>query len=80
MKRTTIALPDDLATLVAREARRTSTSVSAVVRQALATRFDLSMRGRRRIPFASLGKSGRRHTARQMEEILAREWAPDRSR
>jgi len=74
MKRTTISLPDDLAVAVEREARRRRVSVSEVARQALAEH--LGMDGRRRhIPFAAIGRSGKGSTARDLEEILAREWA-----
>src|SRR5688572_14456172 len=37
MTRTTVSLPDDLATLLAREARRRETSVSDIVRRAVET-------------------------------------------
>jgi Arc/MetJ-type ribon-helix-helix transcriptional regulator len=79
MKRTTVSLPDDLAAAVEREARRRRVSVSAVARRALAEH--LGMDGeRRRISFAAIGHSGQRATARDAEEILAREWARDRDR
>jgi len=73
MSRITISLPAATAALLAREARRRSTSVSAVVRRALDA--ELGLTGRRSLPFAALGRSGRRHTARDAEKILAREWA-----
>jgi Arc/MetJ-type ribon-helix-helix transcriptional regulator len=73
MKRTTISLPDELAATVEREARRRRSSVSEIVRTALAAHFHLDQP--RRLPFESLGSSGHRHTARDAEEILAREWA-----
>jgi len=73
MKRTTISLPDDLAAIVQREAHRRGRSVSEVVRAALTAHFQLGQP--RRIPFASLGRSGQKTTASDAEEILAAEWA-----
>jgi len=81
MKRTTISLPDDVAAALQREASRRRSSVSEIVRLALATH--LKQPHERVLPFESLGDSGFRHnTARDMEEILAREWgdAIDRDR
>jgi metal-responsive CopG/Arc/MetJ family transcriptional regulator len=72
MKRTTISLPDDLALAAEREARRRSTSVSEIAREALALR--LGMTGGRSLPFANLGHSRSKHTARELEELTAREW------
>ena len=74
MKRTTVTLPDEVALLLEREARRKGTSVSEVARQALLAYFGLAGAQPRRLPFAALGNSGRRDTARDMEEILAEEW------
>jgi metal-responsive CopG/Arc/MetJ family transcriptional regulator len=74
MKRTTITLPDDLARALAREARRSDRSASEVARDALARYLGLSADGVRELPFAALGHSGHGHTARDMEELLAREW------
>jgi hypothetical protein len=73
MKRTTVSIPDDLALAVEREARRRAVSVSEVTREALAAHVGLAA-GRRRLPFANLGHSGTRHTARQAEDVLAKEW------
>jgi Arc/MetJ-type ribon-helix-helix transcriptional regulator len=80
MKRITISLPDDYATLVSREARRRGDSVSEVIRRALASALGLSGEEARPIPFAGLGRSGRRHTARDAEAILSREWGNVRRR
>lgn len=79
MIRTTISLPNDLATLLTREARRRETSVSAVVRRAVAAFLGASGE-RRELPFAALGRSGRRHTARDAEKILTAEWGHARRR
>lgn len=76
MRRTTISLPDELAGALEREARRQGTSASAIARQALMTRLGLSEGETRELPFAGLGRSGARDTARRAEEILAREWHP----
>jgi predicted transcriptional regulator len=75
MRRTTIALPDDLAELLEREARRRNTSASAIVRAALITHFRLDQP--RTLPFANLGRSGRGDVASNLDEVLAKEWAPD---
>jgi len=73
MKRTTISLPSDLALAAEREARRRSISVSEIAREALAAH--LGMAGEARdLPFANLGHSGTRHTARRLDELLAKEW------
>ena len=80
MKRTTISLPDELASAVQREAHRRATTVSEVVRRALVAQLGLESDQPRQIPFAGLGSSGHRHTARDLEEILAREWGDARDR
>ena len=73
MRRTTISIPEELALAAEREARRRSTSVSEVAREALAAHLGLAGE-RRPLPFANLGRSGSRDTARRMEELMAREW------
>jgi hypothetical protein len=80
MKRTTITLPDDVALALQREARRLDTSVSEVARQALEARLGVGRRQPRDLPFAALGDSGHRHTARDIEDILAEEWGDARGR
>ena len=79
MRRTTITLPDNLALMLAREARRRDTSVSDVVRQALAEHLQPTQTTRR-LGFVAIGRSGKRHTARDAETILAREWGTVRDR
>lgn len=75
MKRTTVTLPDDLAGALEREARRRGLSISEVTRRALAAHLGLGDDGQPRpVPFASLGASGHKTTARDAEEILAGEW------
>ena len=78
MKRTTISMPDDLAAALEREARRRNVSVSQIAREAIETRLGRGVR--RRIPFASLGRSGHHTTAQDIEEILEAEWGRDRDR
>jgi metal-responsive CopG/Arc/MetJ family transcriptional regulator len=76
MRRTTISLPDELADALEREARRRSLPVSAVAREALSGYLGIGRPGEsRELPFAALGHSGQRTTARDMEELLEREWA-----
>jgi predicted transcriptional regulator len=77
MKRTTISLPDDLASALSREARRRNRSVSEVTRDALVRHLGLAADVPRELPFAKLGRSGRRSTGREMEELLAAEWDVD---
>ena len=78
MTRVTISVPDELALELQREARRRGASVSELVRGAV----EAQMRGRVEpgLPFASLGRSGTRHTARNAESILEREWVRARRR
>ena len=78
MRRTTISLPDELADALEREARRRSLPASAIARDALSDYLGLGREGERRdLPFAALGRSGHDTTARDMEELLEREWDPD---
>ena len=74
MKRTSIALPDDLAACLDQEAQRTGTSASDIARRALAAYLGLDGTQPRHVPFAALGSSGYQHTARDVEEILAAAW------
>jgi metal-responsive CopG/Arc/MetJ family transcriptional regulator len=80
MKRTTVSLPDDLAAALEREARRRNSSASEITREALATHLGLREDQPRDVPFAAVGRSGHRTTARDMEELLAREWDADARR
>ena len=73
MKRTTLALSDDLAAALAREARRSNRSASEVAREALARYLGLAPDAARELPFAAVGRSGRNTVGRDMEELLA-EW------
>lgn len=77
MKRTTVSLPDDLASALARETRRRNVSASEITRDALVAYLGLAPGKPRDVPFAALGRSGHRTTGRDMEELLAREWDAD---
>lgn len=71
MTRTTLSLPDDIASALKREARRRHTSVSAVAREALADRFGLRGDVPREVPFAGIvSDPDPRHAAAMMEESL----------
>jgi len=80
MKRITITLPDELAGVLSHEARRRGAPVSAVVREALRAHLEGSRKTKSKLAFIGLGRSGRRHTARDAERILRREWGGDRDR
>ena len=78
MRRTTISLPDDLADALDRESRRRAQPASAIARDALSAYLGIGRAGEQReLPFAALGHSGRRSTARDMEELLEQEWSSD---
>lgn len=79
MKRTTISLPDDLARALERDAHRRRVSVSQVVRESLAVHLGRSAM-KREIPFAAVGRSGERDTARSVDRILEAEWKHARDR
>ena len=76
-----MSLPDDIASALAREARRRNTSASAIARDALAAHLGLRADKQRELPFAALGRSGYGTTARDMEELIDRDWdEPPRGR
>lgn len=78
--RVTISLPEDLAELLTREARRRGESVSAFVREAIEAYVRGETAEPRELPFVGIGRSGKKHTARNAEAILAREWGRARDR
>lgn len=80
MKRTTLALSDDLAAALAREARRSNRSASEVARDALARYLGLGSDRPRELPFAAVGRGGRNTVGRDMEELLRAEWDDARGR
>jgi predicted transcriptional regulator len=78
MRRTTISLPDELADALEREARRRSLPASAIARDALSDYLGIGRAGEQReLPFAAVGRSGQKTTARDMEELLERDWDQD---
>lgn len=82
MRRTTITLTEDLAELLDDEARRRRTSVSAVVRQLVADSLLGSADRPREIPWAGIVDDPGGPPARELDEVLSREWtdAIDRDR
>ena len=77
MKRITISIPDDLAAELERESRRARKSVSEIARKAIEARVRPHpiVDGKRVLPFIGIGRSkGDGNIARDMEEIMAREW------
>jgi predicted transcriptional regulator len=78
MRRTTISLPDDVATALQREARRRRVPVSQVAREAIEARLGLSEEGPRNLPFIGVAESrDSEWSAATSEEYLARFWADD---
>jgi len=77
MKRTTISLPDEVALLAEREARRRGVSLSEVARDALAEHLGIRAGAPRRLPFARLGRSDHTDTSARVDELLAAQWTHD---
>ncbi|MGH2725991.1 MAG: ribbon-helix-helix protein, CopG family [Actinomycetota bacterium] len=69
MKRTTVKLPDELDARLRHEAARRGSTVSEVTREAIESHLGPG----RKLMAAKAGKSGRRDTARKIEQILRRE-------
>jgi len=69
MKRTTVKLPDDLDARLRHEASRRGTTIAEITREAI----EAHLGGGRRLIAAKAGRSGRRGTARRIEEIIRRE-------
>jgi Ribbon-helix-helix protein, copG family. len=67
MKRTSITLPDELVTLVQHEAQRSATSVSEVIRNAIAKTY---LGRARKIPFAGICDDPKMTRAAHLEEAL----------
>ncbi len=81
MRRTTISLPEELTEALEREARRRSSSASAVARDALSAYLGFGRPDQpRELPFAAVGRSGHDTTGRDMEELLDQEWVIDARR
>jgi len=75
MKRTTVKLPDELDARLRHEAARRAMTVSDLTREAIESHLG---GGRRKLIAAKAARSGRRDTARRIEEILRREAARSR--
>jgi predicted transcriptional regulator len=71
MKRTTVKLSDEIDARLRHEASRRGSTISEVTREAIEAH--LGGGGRRRLIAAKSGRSGRRDTARRIEEIIRRE-------
>lgn len=71
MKRITVKLPDDLDAKLRHEAARRGSTIAEVIREAI--EIHVGGVARRRLMAAKAGRSGRRDTARRIEEIIRRE-------
>lgn len=71
MRRTTVKLTHELDAKLRHEASRRGITISEVTREAIESH--LSAGGRRRLIAAKSGRSGRRDTARRIEQIIRRE-------
>ena len=80
MKRTTIALPDELAALLEQEQRRRAVPAATIIREALTAYLPRRGSASEQLPFVGIGRSGAHDTAREAEAILAREWGRARHR
>ena len=78
VKRITIAMSDDLARAVAREAKRRELSTSEVIRVALVAQLGIGKR--KPLPFVNLGAGTGEPVGRRMEELMDEEWTLDRHR
>jgi hypothetical protein len=74
MKRTTISLPDDLAVVVAREAKRRDMSVSEWMREAATKNLEPNGGQQHRFSFIGIGDSGRTDISANHDEYLAKLW------
>lgn len=70
MKRTTVKLPNDLDARLRHEAARRDSTISEVTREAIEKYLGGT---KRRLIAAKAGRSGRRDTARRIEEIIREE-------
>jgi metal-responsive CopG/Arc/MetJ family transcriptional regulator len=76
VQRIVISLPDELARQLAHEAQRRRVSVSEVACAALREHLGIHPSEPKTLGLVGIGRSGRRDTARDAEDILAREWWP----
>lgn len=71
MRRTTVNLPDDLDAKLRREATRRGSTIADVTREAIEAHVGGG--ARRNLIAAKAARSGRRDTARHIEEIIRQE-------
>jgi predicted transcriptional regulator len=71
MKRTTVKLPEDLDARLRHEASVRGKTIAEITREAIESH--LGAGPRRRLLAAKAGRSGRRDTARRIEEIIRKE-------
>lgn len=76
MQRITISVTDEIASALAREARRRGMSASAIARDALGTHLHLVIEsgGRRKLGIVGIGASEGDAHARDLDRTLAQEW------
>lgn len=80
MHRTTITLPESLAELVQREARRRGASVSGLIRTLVEEALVGTAEAPRAIPWAALFDDPGMVSASRIDEALAETWADDLDR
>lgn len=68
MKRTTIKLPEEIDARLRHEAAQRGVPIAEIIREAI--EIHLESGGRRHLIAAKTGRSGRRDTARRIEEII----------
>jgi predicted DNA-binding protein len=71
MRRTTVKLPNDLDAKLRHEAARRGSTIADVTREAIEAHVGGA--ARRQLMAAKAGRSGRRDTARRIEEIIRQE-------
>jgi len=76
MRRTTVKLPNDLDAKLRHEAERRGSTIADVTREAIEAHVGGVVR--RRLIAAKAGRSGRRDTARRIEEIIRQETSRSR--
>jgi Arc/MetJ-type ribon-helix-helix transcriptional regulator len=80
VKRTTIALPDDLADLIEHEARRRGISVSEFIRRSVRQSLMGTQARPRKIPWAGIMDDPDMVRGEDVEEELTRSWADELDR
>jgi hypothetical protein len=77
MKRTTIAMPDELSELVEHEAKRQGVSVSEWIRRAIQNAILGGTSGPREIPWAGIFEDPDMVRGRDVDEALQETWVDD---